>query len=127
MNLKQLFWAFRFPILVFIVNEVALDPVYVRFPWFDMVMHALGGVVVALSAREVLNIWTKERKFSSTEFIRFLFIVCFVAFIAVAWEWHEYLRMVLLNAPPNSLEDTLGDLALGIGGAAVIALWRRVR
>ncbi len=127
MNLKQLFWAFRFPIIVFIINEVALDPVYVLFPWFDMVMHALGGVVVALSAAEVLKSWTKEKKFSASPFVRFLFITCFVALIAVAWEWHEYLRMVLLNAPANSLEDTLGDLALGVGGAAIIALWRRVR
>lgn len=127
MNLKQLFWAFRYPILVFIINEIALDPVYVRFPWFDMVMHALGGIVVALAAVEVLTIWQSEKKFWGTPFIRVLSIVSFVALIAVAWEWHEYLRMVLLNAPPNTLEDTLGDLALGIGGATIVAFWRQVR
>lgn len=127
MNLKQLFWAFRFPILVFIINEIALDPVYVRFPWFDLVMHVLGGVVIALSTVELLSILHKEKKFHATPFVNLIVVVSFVALIAVAWEWHEYLRMLLLNAPPNTLEDTLSDLALGVGGGAVTALWRRVR
>ena len=127
MNVKQLFWAFRFPILVFVVSEIALDPIIVRLPWFDKVMHVLGGIVVALSAVELLAIWHEEKKFSGSAVVRFLFIVSFVALIAVAWEWYEVLRAALSNTLPNSLEDTLADLAFGIGGAMTIGFWRRVR
>lgn len=97
-------------------------------PMFDKVAHTLSGVVAAFAAKELLEAYYEpidKKKFKRG--FSYLFIVCFVAFTAAAWECFEFLydsfcggSMQELIAP--GVGDTMWDI-LGAMAAGVIAAY----
>jgi hypothetical protein len=98
---------------------------YGRWPDFDIPMHFAGGFVMGLLAIALQH-----------EFLRFhglpgaawwhelLFVLGFVALIAIGWELHEFLIDEWWGRTAGalsqlSLRDTMGDLAIGLIGATV--------
>lgn len=102
---------------------------YYAIPYFDKIMHAVGGAVaawfaLALMQDEVTHMaWWKQA----------LIFISVAALIGVVWEWAEHLANYTRTSYPlfykyfsgGDLADTLGDLVadtLGAVVATVVAL-----
>lgn len=79
------------------------------YPWFDSVLHALGGLVMGLWACAVaLRLMS-----SSRGALLWVFVVALIG--SGVWELFEY----LLDIQGDPL-DTASDMALGLGGALLV-------
>ena len=117
---------FTLPAIVFIIN-LPLGFVYEAYPSFDIPMHFLGGVSIALTSVLFLKLFEEEKMLKIKNEFLFLFIVtCFVAFIAVFWEFYELILLFDLDYILG-IEDTLLDLAMGLtGGFVGAAIFRKL-
>ncbi|MDP3735519.1 MAG: hypothetical protein Q8R39_03780 [bacterium] len=91
---------------------------YWEYAWLDLLMHFLGGVIVALLVR-----WGSERVWG----VRFSLatVILAVLFVGIAWEVFEY-ALGLIEVPRDVyIKDTAVDLILDMLGAALVALCRR--
>lgn len=117
---------FFFPILVFLLHAAAMIflDVYRYFPSFDIPMHFLGGLVIAISLSLLLNEFQKNKYIGKLKpLARITIVVCGTVTIAVLWEFHEFLLDQWLGtATQAGIADTMGDLALGMLGGAVGAV-----
>lgn len=105
---------------------------YWRFPWFDIVMHLVGGVAIGLVSAYVYWEWQKENSQSdldkdshliSHRKLFFGFNLGFILSLGIGWEIFEVLvdRIVKL-----SLVNSLEDLFFGVIGslsAGLFVLW----
>jgi len=111
-------------ISLFVVNALASTFYwYVTIPWFDMLMHAIGGVFVALLGGAFLR--KQLRGISS--YHMFINIALFVFIIGLAWEYYEYvvqyfIKHVQLADPADSISDLICDMLGGIVGAGFVIL-----
>jgi hypothetical protein len=88
---------FIFPALVFLVN-LPLGFVYEIYPWFDIPMHFLGGVSIAFTSVLFLRLFEEKKMLKIRDEFLFLFVVtCFVAFVAVLWEFYELIVLVFFD------------------------------
>lgn len=81
------------------------------YPWFDVVLHLVGGMIMGLWACGVSAGHALSLRSS------FIFLSIIVLAGSIAWEIFEQ----VLNLAGNSL-DTLSDLLFGIAGALVVFL-----
>jgi uncharacterized membrane protein YjdF len=101
-------------IIIFILNKVAnLFFWYTSIVWFDMMMHFLGGVFVALALGSVLTGYLKNAENKKV----FWVILVSVLVVGLGWEVFEFsvqelVKVVGLADIPDSLSDLLFD-ALG--------------
>ncbi len=88
------------------------DFLYWRYVWFDVPMHFLGGLTIALSLVAL----------SGSRFRPYAFITCMVL-VAVGWEVFE----VIIGSPQkaNYVLDTSLDLLMDTLGASLIYLIAR--
>ncbi len=90
---------------------------YWRFPWYDILMHFLGGVVVASVYLWVVRYELPEA-FKKYESFFFVFLFSFV--VGVLWEAFEYFigidREISL---PLRQVDTILDLVMDVSGATL--------
>ena len=118
------------PLAVFAAHVVASRLVrgYERWPQLDVLMHFAGGVAIAcffaraLAALERAHAWLRvDRR------VLALLALGWTGTAAVLWEFAEYLSdRYAGTSAQGSLEDTLGDLLLGLlGGLAYVALGSR--
>ncbi len=98
---------------------------YWLFSWIDMPMHFSGGFVMAMLG---FAIWKKGVGSIKLEnWFKILFILGFVSFISVIWEWHEFLLDTWLSSGIEKiystrqpgLADTMSDFAFDIIGSVV--------
>lgn len=131
---RQLIKIFWLPAGFFLLNEILSRAValYERYPWIDIPMHAIGGMIVAWSMSLVVNAWQQKKYLGKVRpIIRVVFITALVGTIAVLWEFHEFARDRFLGeqTQPN-LADTMGDLFLGLVGGWSVAMltsfWSRL-
>jgi hypothetical protein len=119
-NFLRILSFFIFPALVFILNFLIghCFGVYSVFPDFDIIIHFLGGFSIAFTSILFLNFFKEKKYISVKNRILLVFIVvCFVGFVAILWEFFEYLLVYFFNvAWQGSIEDTLGDFLMGILG-----------
>lgn len=114
-------------ILVLIVGIFVINSLAMRFHWysivwwFDMPMHALGGMWVALA-----SLFIYRYKHTTTEDIfrpKMIFVIALISVlvIGVLWEFFEFgmeaVGTVDLANPIDSLSDICFDLAGGVVGA----------
>ncbi|MCK6462458.1 MAG: hypothetical protein L6Q29_01400 [Candidatus Pacebacteria bacterium] len=117
-----------FLVLFFIGQMVAtFYSVYWRWPWFDNLMHFLGGAFIAMAM-----IWWSSKRIP----LNFLppvytaiVILGFVALVGVVWEFYELAvdRLITKNNYIQLLEqggllDTLKDLLVDLLGGLTISL-----
>lgn len=83
---------------------------YWQFPWFDVPMHFLGGIVVALGVFTAYDFRLPLPK----RWLRLFPVVAAVLMVALAWEYYE----ILIGIPieENHKIDTAIDLVLGVLG-----------
>jgi len=119
----KFFWL---PILILLVNELLLNPLqlFLRFWWLDEFLHFFSGAAVALSFVLCLRALRARGLYSAEPWITKVFVVSLVAFVAVGWEWHEFLRDLFLHEHSQTdMFDTMKDLFLGVLGAACAMLF----
>ena len=129
MWLRKLFYFFRFPIIVFILNVfLVFFGVYDFYPWIDIPMHLIGGIVIAYSFILIFNFWQERNLIKiNNKLIKVFLIVAVVALFAVIWEFWEYAMDYFFNLPwYNNLWDTMLDLFLGIFGGFIFSLFSKV-
>ena len=96
-------------------------------PYVDPVMHFAGGAAIALCFWHFLLGW---ERFKGRIVIENKVLLAFwlTVLIAVAWEAMEYGILIYSNWPAGwNLLNTLRDLVLGAGGAALVLSWLRRR
>ena len=110
---------FIFPGVVFLFDLFLIYfKVYDVLPNLDIPMHFIGGFSIAYMFTLFL-IYFNDRHLIKIrdEFLFIFIIVSVVAFIAVLWEFFEFLLEVFFNLSfQRGLEDTLMDLLMGILG-----------
>ncbi len=96
---------------------------YFYQPSFDIPMHFAGGFVMAMLAialqHEFLDLYKLK---SAAWWHELLFVLGFVALIAIGWEFFEFVVDSFWGRDSGfvsqiSLQDTMGDFALGLLGA----------
>lgn len=109
-------------IFIFLINLLAMKFFwYYTFPWFDMPMHFLGGLWVALATFYLFNP-------KSPWLLAFLSVLV----IGILWEVFEFSLDAFITLRVWDSVDTLGDLFFDLLGASVgavyyakISLWPR--
>ncbi|RMD58440.1 hypothetical protein D6825_00885 [Candidatus Woesearchaeota archaeon] len=120
-ELVKIFW---YPALILLVSELIINPfrLFELFWWLDEFLHFFGGMAVAISASLLLRRAHALGLYSADRRISIFFVVCFVALVAVVWEWHEFVRDFLFSQNSQlSMFDTMKDLFLGVLGACIIS------
>src|SRR5680860_1781235 len=116
-----------------LLDKLAFDHyLYWRFPWFDIVMHLIGGVAIGLVSIYFYWEWQK-RKFAKNpdeensnlidRKLYYLYNLGFILVVGLGWEIFEILidRITRFN-----LENVLKDLLFGIIGSlsvGIFVLW----
>lgn len=91
---------------------------YWVFSWFDILMHFLGGVCVALLIAYVLLI--VRGKFVYDEFLQTAFLIGGTFVVGLLWEAFEHIFNVVFD--PLQSVDTVVDLFMDTLGALVVNL-----
>lgn len=114
-----------YPIIVLIIHLfIAPIGLYEKYVWLDVPMHFLGGTSIALATMILGKTMLKNKVLGKTNlFVLFVFVVSVVSLVAVFWEFFEFSIDILSNSKLQiGLEDTLGDLFMGILGGS-ISFW----
>lgn len=122
---EKIIMAFFPPFFLYLFQYLAQKffGIYFLYPNFDIPMHLLGGVTMAMTGLSLLTIaedqkWLLLKK--NPVFLRILLVVFFVALMAVLWEFHEFLMDHFLGTHMQpSTFDTMKDLFLGLFGALI--------
>ena len=94
--------------------------VYWIFPWFDIPMHILGGVMVGLFAQTAMDKLDRHKINKK----RFMLAVSAALIVGVLWELAEWHYGVTDGLGPVSRLDTIKDIMDDIiGGALSIWVW----
>lgn len=121
---------------VFFTNALSLGlGWYEVVPQIDIPLHLAGGFAVGMLALAILtDLRARKRLGAAPRWFEYLFVVAFVTFVAVLWEFHEFLldhTLVWLNhfeRSQSSLADTMDDLFNGmIGGTVAFFCFSRAR
>ena len=112
----------------FTLNAIAvLFYWYVSIWWFDMLMHTIGGVLVAVLGSALILKHLKGLTRKET----YITIALFVFIIGLGWEYYEYIvqfyiKSVHLADISDSISDLICDMVGGsIGAGFVILLQKR--
>lgn len=121
-----MFFAFAAPVAL--VGLSFFDPFYglmqQELYHVDSVFHLAGGLLTAHACA------VGARHFSWWRHVPALaragILVAVVAVIGIGWEWFEFLSDVFLGTHHQpSVADTMKDLLLDIGGAALLTIFKR--
>lgn len=117
-------------IIIFLTNLVGMyNQWYLKYSWFDQVLHLSGGFFVAM----LFSIYLKDHVFDKAKLKTALIIIGVVTFIGVIWEFSEYIASLTLIEPLyhifkikayfiGGLDDTLSDLLMDILGAGAFTI-----
>ncbi len=138
-------WKIEIPIfievifLLFCAASIILGEVfgfYVRFSWWDDVLHTINGVFVSIIGFVIINIWNERKNVNlnlSPAFV-ILFVFCFSETSALVWELFEWsvdslfgtnmqrFKDNITSVPfsgRDALRDTIHDMALNTLGALI--------
>lgn len=100
--------------------------------WYDLLLHFLGGIWVAIAANKFLR-GSTSLTFTRLNLARPLFILAFVALVGVSWEIYEFTIDELffeeraLWRAQNGNTDTMTDLMMDLLGGAVVVVYMTYR
>ncbi|MGD9276560.1 MAG: hypothetical protein PVJ67_05285 [Candidatus Pacearchaeota archaeon] len=118
---------FVFPLMVYLLNIIfyRFMDVCLIYPWVDIPMHFFGGFTIGFSFVLLFNFFEEENLIELKNKILFVFIiVSIVGFIAVLWEFYEFLLAFFGIVEMQTWTDTLSDLLIGIFGGFCISFWK---
>lgn len=110
---------------------------YGKFPWWDLLLHGLAGILLGISAYTILNAICK----SGSTFLA-IWIICFVLGVGSLWEMMEYVTDGIFNLNSQqflcsggtfdesiplpgreALRDTMEDMLMNLAGATATVLF----
>lgn len=116
-------------ILLFIIASIYLGEMhayYEKFPWWDMLLHAVSGIIIAGIGFSVVFILNKSKKlvFKLSPGFVCLFAFCFAVAFGTLWEIFEFAmdQTFGLNMQKSGLLDTMWDLIIDCAGALVFSI-----
>lgn len=118
---------------------------YGRFPWWDMLLHGLSGILLGIAAYTILDTtWDKvsaNRSNRPAAIFTASWIICFVLATGALWEMMEYVTDGLLGLNSQqflesggtfdetvplqgreALSDTMEDMLMNLAGAGLTAI-----
>ena len=122
--------AFTPAIVVFLLNEIGMRvfAIYELVPWMDIPFHIAGGMAIAYAALYLSTNLFRIKAAKHSKVFHFLLAVSVTALFATVWEWYEFLYDIAFQAQYQAgIADTMGDMFLGIVGAAFFALSSQFR
>lgn len=93
---------------------------YAIFPWYDIMTHAWGGIVIGFFILALITRFT-NLSFGTTKHGIAWFAV--ILAIAIGWEFYEIFVSFLIPLYPFDLGDTLFDVINDLLGAYVAFMW----
>ena len=125
-------WKFDYPnmgelvIVLFIFASMYLGELqmfYVRFWWWDLLLHALSGVIIADIGFSLVYLLNKKNKIGLNPFFVALFSFSFALAIGTVWEIFEFIMdsVFSVNMQKSGLVDTMWDLIVDASGALIIS------
>lgn len=112
LHMPLIVWFFILSAALFAMTHAfaTVTSLYWYYPWFDMVMHFWGGLLLVLGVHAIsrLPIPIKPTR-------RTIVVIAFAGMIA----WEVFERMVGLYSADTYFIDTLKDIALGTTGVLV--------
>ena len=95
--------------------------------WFDIPMHVLGGMFLALCAGALF--FNKLRRLSRSETV--VTALLFVLVIGIGWELFEYVVQIFIKGSPElaNIPDSIKDILMDIigGGVASVFVLRSIK
>lgn len=111
---------------LFILSFLAIHfNIYYTFPWFDMLMHFLGGMIAALVLYVILARF--DLRYYRTAASFFIAIVVMTFLVGLFWEVAEYVVNYYLPTYAFDPIDTTIDLVADTCGAALSAAFIFIR
>ncbi len=111
LKLPTIFFFISFTLLA-VVHIIALKLfLYWKYTWFDIPMHILGGIVVALGLYTLNDI----RLLVPDRYLRLFPVVLLVLTVGLLWEVFEL--AIGIPIEEDYAVDTATDLAMGVTGA----------
>lgn len=113
---------FEFFISLFLYAALFLGEIenfYERFWWWDVMLHALSGIILSFSGFLILLVlYSQKRLFASPPTFA-IFSFCFGLALGTVWEIFEFMldQTLGLHTQNNSLFDTMKDLIVDAIGA----------
>ncbi len=107
---------------------------YLKYWWFDVAQHFLGGFLIAM----LMTGYLKDHLLPGDKLKNALIIVASAAFIGVVWEFAEYIANQTLVEPfyrwfsihvyfmgdlQDTVKDLMDDILGGIGFFIIYSLW----
>lgn len=127
--IKKLVTIFALPVLLFCLQvALVLLGFYEWYPWLDIPMHVLGGILIANSFSMAITYFREKGFISDLNVLtRSVFLFTLTATAAVIWEFGEFtLDFFFRTRAQIGLEDTMLDMFLGlVGGTALILFLAR--
>ncbi|MFH1317169.1 MAG: hypothetical protein ABII01_06620 [Candidatus Woesearchaeota archaeon] len=119
---------FEILILIFIIFSMYLGEVhkfYYVFWWWDLMLHALSGIIIGIIGFSLVYILNEQRKIKldlSPMFVA-IFSFSFAIAIGVVWEIFEFSMDSLFgfNMQKSGLVDTMWDLIVDMFGALIVS------
>ncbi len=113
---------FEFVVILLLYASLFLGEVgdyYVRFWWWDLMLHGFSSVAVGYAGFLILYILHAENRLGARPFWIALFSFCFALAAGVLWEIFEFAmdRLLGTNMQKSGLLDTMGDLMVNAVGA----------
>ena len=131
--LKEVIKCFYPPILVYLIPNYLIGGyfrMYIIWPPYDILVHFLGGVSMAITGYLLLKLCEKQNWIRlQNKYVFLLLIICYVCATATIWEFYEFLcdhYLGTFNQP--SIADTMGDMLNGLVGGlvgGVMMVWKK--
>ena len=120
---------FEITIMIFIYLSLVLGSIgkfYDRFPWWDLMLHTLSGVLIGLFGFSLVYILNRSswKKIKLSRAFVALFAFCFAVSLGTLWEIYEYGfdNLFNWNMQRSGLDDTMWDLIVDSLGAALVSV-----
>jgi len=118
----------EFIVVVFVYAAIFLGEArdyYIKIWWWDIVLHALSGIVIAFAGFLVLLILYQQYKIKANPITITIFSFCFALSLGTIWEIIEFGIDTLfgINMQKSGLVDTMWDLIVNAGGALIISFF----
>ncbi len=97
---------------------------YVRFSWWDLILHLIAGAVLAVAGMALAMLPTGGAHPATAVWIPATLAFGFAMMVGAMWELMEFAIDAIFstNAQRSGLPDTMGDLAMNLIGAVLGAV-----
>lgn len=118
---------FEFVLTLFVYFSIILGEIkgfYTKFPWWDMALHAISGIILGFIGFLIIYILYTQEKINMSPIFIAIFSFCFSVALGAVWEIFEFSvdSILGMNMQKSGLIDTMWDLIIDSAGAILVAV-----